>query len=337
KFTGKEDDVEVGLTYFGRRFLSTHLNRWVTADPLGIHVPGDADLNIYAYVSGQALKAIDPLGLDACGDGGGCTDVGGVAVLDDITIEGSPAPFELTDDMLQANATFGDALDAYDAGDSSRASDILVGTQQRPAPTEIDGRFEKGMANGLVRSFPSIAILEMSGPDAPKHRVYTDIPESDDAIGMLFGGLVWGAMGEAALGRMTLAAPRLLQASGKLGGELADDVGRLRQAFGDKKPGNLAAARFEMDGVAMDSFSAASGPDPLRVRVFQPERVGGYFRHVDSEYKIFSNFANKYQPSVRGRLHVFSERDFCPSCNDVAEQFKLVYPKVEVVKYSGGR
>jgi hypothetical protein len=39
------------------------LQRWVSADPLGVHVPGDADLNLYAYVRGQALKAIDPLGL----------------------------------------------------------------------------------------------------------------------------------------------------------------------------------------------------------------------------------------------------------------------------------
>jgi RHS repeat-associated protein len=62
-FTGKEEDVEVGLTYFGRRFLSPYLGRWVSADPLGVHVPGEADLNLYAYVRGAVLKNIDPLGL----------------------------------------------------------------------------------------------------------------------------------------------------------------------------------------------------------------------------------------------------------------------------------
>jgi Restriction endonuclease fold toxin 7 len=35
----------------------------VSADPLGIHVPGEADLNLYAYVRGQALKSVDPRGL----------------------------------------------------------------------------------------------------------------------------------------------------------------------------------------------------------------------------------------------------------------------------------
>lgn len=64
RFTGKEDDVEVGLTYFGKRFLSTNLNRWVSAGPLTIHGLG-ADLNVYAYVSGRALQSVDPLGLGA--------------------------------------------------------------------------------------------------------------------------------------------------------------------------------------------------------------------------------------------------------------------------------
>ncbi|MGH7282822.1 MAG: RHS repeat-associated core domain-containing protein [Polyangiaceae bacterium] len=63
RFTGKEDDIEVGLSYFGERYLSTALNRWASADPLTIHAIG-ADLNVYAYVSGKALQAVDPLGLE---------------------------------------------------------------------------------------------------------------------------------------------------------------------------------------------------------------------------------------------------------------------------------
>lgn len=49
-FTGKEEDVEVGLTYFGKRFLSAALGRWVSPDPLAVHMPGQADLNLYGYV-----------------------------------------------------------------------------------------------------------------------------------------------------------------------------------------------------------------------------------------------------------------------------------------------
>lgn len=38
------------------------MNRWVSADPLAVHVLG-ADPNVYAYVSGAPLKNVDPLGL----------------------------------------------------------------------------------------------------------------------------------------------------------------------------------------------------------------------------------------------------------------------------------
>jgi RHS repeat-associated protein len=62
-FTGKEEDVEVGLQYFGKRYLSPYLGRWISADPLAVHVPGSADLNLYAYVTGRVLKSTDPLGL----------------------------------------------------------------------------------------------------------------------------------------------------------------------------------------------------------------------------------------------------------------------------------
>lgn len=62
RFTGKEEDVEVGLVYFGARFLSAQLGRWVSADPLAVHGLG-ADPNVYAYVSGRALKSVDPVGL----------------------------------------------------------------------------------------------------------------------------------------------------------------------------------------------------------------------------------------------------------------------------------
>ena len=67
RFTGKEEDVEVGLQFFGKRYLNPLLGRWVSADPLAVHVPGEADFNLYAYVSGRALQLVDPLGLQSEG------------------------------------------------------------------------------------------------------------------------------------------------------------------------------------------------------------------------------------------------------------------------------
>jgi RHS repeat-associated protein len=63
RFTGKEEDVEVGLVYFGKRYLAPAMARWASADPLAVHAPGEADLNLYAYVHGRVYVAVDPEGL----------------------------------------------------------------------------------------------------------------------------------------------------------------------------------------------------------------------------------------------------------------------------------
>jgi RHS repeat-associated protein len=63
RFTGKEEDVEVGLTYFGARYYSAYLGRWMSPDPLRTHA-GGSDANPFAYVRGQLGRAVDPWGLD---------------------------------------------------------------------------------------------------------------------------------------------------------------------------------------------------------------------------------------------------------------------------------
>jgi RHS repeat-associated protein len=64
RFTGKEEDIEVGLEYFGKRFLSPYLGRWMDPDLLSLHSPGLGDLNLFAYVHGLLFRAVDPTGLE---------------------------------------------------------------------------------------------------------------------------------------------------------------------------------------------------------------------------------------------------------------------------------
>jgi RHS repeat-associated protein len=72
-FTGKEADEEIGLTYFGERWLMPRLGRWASPDPLHVHASGGGEaLNSYHYVSGNLLQVRDPLGLN--GDGEGAAD-----------------------------------------------------------------------------------------------------------------------------------------------------------------------------------------------------------------------------------------------------------------------
>ncbi len=68
RFTGKEDEEEVGLIYFGARYYVPALGRWLSADPLTVHAMA-GDVNPYAYVAGQVFSATDPTGLRAtvCG------------------------------------------------------------------------------------------------------------------------------------------------------------------------------------------------------------------------------------------------------------------------------
>jgi RHS repeat-associated protein len=65
-FGGKEDDYELSLSYFGTRYYSPQLGRWLSPDPLAIHDLG-ADLNPYAYVSGSTFSLTDPSGLEEQG------------------------------------------------------------------------------------------------------------------------------------------------------------------------------------------------------------------------------------------------------------------------------
>lgn len=63
RFSDKPDDLGTGLLYFGVRYYSPHLRRWISADPLSI-VSDVGDLNPYSYVRGRPTVLVDPDGLD---------------------------------------------------------------------------------------------------------------------------------------------------------------------------------------------------------------------------------------------------------------------------------
>lgn len=65
RFTGKEEDTEVGLAYFGSRYLFPRLGQWISPDPLTIHGLGP-DLNPYGYVAGRISSFVDRHGLQPC-------------------------------------------------------------------------------------------------------------------------------------------------------------------------------------------------------------------------------------------------------------------------------
>ena len=59
RFSSKRVDSSTGFIYFGRRYYSPHLGRWITPDPQGF----EDGPNLYAYLHNCPLAKIDPYGL----------------------------------------------------------------------------------------------------------------------------------------------------------------------------------------------------------------------------------------------------------------------------------
>jgi RHS repeat-associated protein len=63
KYTGHEEDVEVGLVYAGARYYQPHLGVWLSPDPLVI-AGGGGEMNPYSYIGGRVFQGTDPTGLE---------------------------------------------------------------------------------------------------------------------------------------------------------------------------------------------------------------------------------------------------------------------------------
>lgn len=68
-YTGKEYDEETGLVYFGGRYYSPEMGRWITPDPKYLENPKELveksnEMNLYAYVINNPINYFDKEGLD---------------------------------------------------------------------------------------------------------------------------------------------------------------------------------------------------------------------------------------------------------------------------------
>jgi len=71
-FTGKERDAESGSDYFGARYLSSSMGRFMSPDPLGGKLANPQSLNRYVYALNNPLVNTDPTGMYVCEDSTNC-------------------------------------------------------------------------------------------------------------------------------------------------------------------------------------------------------------------------------------------------------------------------
>src|SRR5262249_2679007 len=65
-FTGKENDTETGLDYFGARYYTSSQGRFTSPDPHseGAEATEPQSWNAYSYTTNNPLRYIDPDGMD---------------------------------------------------------------------------------------------------------------------------------------------------------------------------------------------------------------------------------------------------------------------------------
>jgi RHS repeat-associated protein len=161
QFTGKEDDIEVGLQYFGKRYFAPNLGTWISADPLTIHRLG-GDLNAYAYVHGSWLRQIDPVGLQDRDAGATPTDVSGAD-----KVETTPA---------------------FDPSHIQLPETVIVGVPEYPPAVALLrvnlGHGGSGAANGVYPNTPGGAFGNFAGEN---REVFEDLPVMGPAVKVVEG------------------------------------------------------------------------------------------------------------------------------------------------------
>ncbi len=64
-FTGKSEEPELGLQYFGARWYMADVGRFTTVDPAGVNPANPTSFNRYAYANNNPYRFIDPDGREA--------------------------------------------------------------------------------------------------------------------------------------------------------------------------------------------------------------------------------------------------------------------------------
>ncbi len=114
---------------------------------------------------------------------------------------------------------------------------------------------------------------------------------------------------------------------------------KIREELGLKEGDrNVAVADANINGSAK-SYDAVSGknspegtvPSPSETaRKFTTKKSGAMTRAYDTEVKILEEIAKDLPNDAKGVINLYTERSPCFSCKAVIEQFKELYPNIEL-------
>ncbi|MFX0199180.1 MAG: RHS repeat domain-containing protein [Candidatus Hodarchaeota archaeon] len=169
RFSTKYTDTETGLVYYGYRYYSPDLGRWINRDPIG----EQGGLNLYAFIGNNALNGNDYLGLL------------------------SPFIVQLVKEC--AKSIVGDYLmksfkDLYNTAMSCRdiTADIKYGlptdcnvsheTPRKAAPVDADEEVWKSIATCLWSSSKNGILEKVIDSEAERKLIEKLLDESKDAI-----------------------------------------------------------------------------------------------------------------------------------------------------------
>lgn len=113
----------------------------------------------------------------------------------------------------------------------------------------------------------------------------------------------------------------------------------IREAFKIGKRRNIAWAEVKIGQGSVEEIVAHSGQHSAKGTAEVPSISRTFRTNVannnsyDSEIKILEKFAQKYKnnPTVKGEIRIFSEREYCDSCRDALfKQFNEIFPNVKI-------
>ena len=67
------------------------------------------------------------------------------------------------------------------------------------------------------------------------------------------------------------------------------------------------------------------------------DSINGYLRNNDTEYKIIEKYNQKLDGNydAKGTIKIVSEREVCPSCDNVIKAFSRDYSNIEIIIVDG--